>query len=130
MVRRIFFWGFIISAISAVIYIFFPSQILQILTNDAEVIEATKTFVFWTVLIPITGFAAFLWDGIFIGATASKEMRNAMIFSSIAFFASYYITTPLLGNNGLWLSFIIYLAIRGLTQTIWAKNALFNKKEV
>ena len=125
MLRRLFFWGFIVSAVSAVVYIFFPSQILHILTNDLEVINTTKTFITWTVLIPITGFAAFLWDGIFIGATVSKEMRNAMIFSSITFFASYYIATPILGNNGLWLSFILYLAVRGITQTVWAKKALY-----
>ncbi len=125
MLRRIFFWGMIVSAVSSILYIFFPTQILHILTNDLEVIEVTKTFIFWTVLIPVTGFAAFLWDGIFIGATASKEMRNAMIYSSIIFFASYYIFTPLWGNNGLWLSFILYLVVRGLTQTIWSKKALY-----
>lgn len=126
MLKRLFFWGFIISAFSVVVYIFFPSQILNILTNDQDVIEITKSFIAWTILIPITGFAAFLWDGVFIGATASKEMRNAMIFSSITFFVSYYIATPILGNNGLWLSFILYLLVRGLTQTIWAKKALFS----
>ncbi len=130
MLKRIFFWGFIVSAVSVVLYTFFPNQILQILTNDHEVIETTKQFIFWTVLIPITGFAAFLWDGIFVGATASKEMRNAMIFSSIVFFACYFISVPLLGNNGLWLSFILYLSIRGITQTIWAKKALFKEPSI
>lgn len=124
MLKRLFFWGFVISAFSAIIYIFFPSQILNILTNDKEVIEVTKSFITWTVLIPITGFAAFLWDGVFIGATASKEMRNAMVFSSFTFFICYYISTPYMGNNGLWLSFILYLIVRGVTQTIWAKKAL------
>lgn len=124
MLKRLFFWGFVISAFSAIIYIFFPSQILNILTNDKEVIEVTKSFITWTVLIPITGFAAFLWDGVFIGATASKEMRNAMVFSSFTFFTCYYIATPYMGNNGLWLSFILYLIVRGVTQTIWAKKAL------
>ncbi len=128
MLKRLFFWGFIVSAVSAVVYIFFPGQILHILTNDVEVIEFTKSFITWTVLIPITGFSAFLWDGIFIGATASKEMRNAMIFSSLTFFACYYITTPTMGNNGLWLSFILYLSVRGITQTVWAKKALFKQQ--
>lgn len=124
MLKRIFFWGFVVSAVSSILYIFFPNQILQILTNDAQVIETTKTYVFWTMLIPITGFAAFLWDGIFIGATASKEMRNAMVLSSATFFICYYLATPALGNNGLWLSFILYLSVRGITQTVWAKRAL------
>ena len=129
MLKKLFFWGFVVSAVSMVIYLFFPNQILQILTNNKAVIETTKSFLFWTVLIPITGFAAFLWDGIFIGATASKEMRNAMIFSAIVFFACYYIATPIMKNNGLWLAFILYLSVRGITQTIWAKKALFTKGE-
>lgn len=124
MIRRLFFWGFIVSAFSAVLYAFFPRQILQILTNDQEVIIAATSFIFWTVLIPITGFAAFLWDGIFIGATASKEMRNGMILSAISFFVCYYTTKSFLGNNALWLSFIIYLLVRSVIQTLWAKKAL------
>ena len=124
MIRRLFFWGFIVSAVSALLYILFPNQILQVLTNNQEVIATTKSFTFWTILIPITGFAAFLWDGIYIGATASKEMRNAMVISAIIFFISYYSTKSLLGNNALWLSFIIYLSVRGIIQTLWAKKAL------
>ena len=124
MIKRLFFWGFIVSAFSVVLYIFFPNQILHILTNNQEVIATTKSFTFWTILIPITGFAAFLWDGIFIGATASKEMRNAMVLSAIIFFASYYTTRSFLGNNALWLSFILYLSFRGILQTLWSKKAL------
>lgn len=124
MIRRLFFWGFFVSALSAVLYVFFPRQILQILTNDQEVITTATSFIFWTVLIPITGFASFLWDGIFIGATASKEMRNGMILSAISFFVCYYTTKSFLGNNALWLSFIIYLLVRSVIQTLWAKKAL------
>lgn len=124
MIRRIFFWGLMVSMVAVVIYMFFPNPILHIMTNDVAIIEHTKDFMFWTVLIPIVGFAAFLWDGIFIGATASAEMRNAMILSSAVFFACYFIMTPLWGNNGLWMAFILYLLVRGVTQTIWAKKAL------
>ena len=124
MVRRIFFWGLMVSLAAVVIYMFFPDPILRIMTNDLDIIAYTKEFMFWTVLIPIVGFAAFLWDGIFIGATASTEMRNAMILSSVVFFACYFIMTPLWENNGLWLAFILYLLVRGVTQTFWAKKAL------
>lgn len=124
MIRRIFFWGLVVSLAAVMIYMFFPDQILRIMTNDLHIIERTKDFMFWTVLIPVVGFAAFLWDGIFIGATASGEMRNAMILSSVVFFAAYFIMTPLWGNNGLWLAFILYLLVRGVVQTFWAKKAL------
>ena len=124
MIRRLFLWGFIVSAFSAVLYVFFPQQILEILTNNQEVITSARSFIFWTILIPITGFAAFLWDGIFIGATASKEMRNGMVLSSISFFICYYTTRSFLGNNALWLSFIVFLLARSIIQTLWAKKAL------
>lgn len=127
MLRRIFFWGLTVSVVSVAVYVVFPERILHILTNDAEVIAHTRKFLFWTALIPITGFAAFLWDGIFVGATASKEMRNAMIFSSAVFFACYFVAVPLWGNNGLWLAFILYLSVRGIAQTVWAKRALFSR---
>lgn len=124
MLKRIFFWGWMVSITAVVIYALLPYQILHLLTNNEQIIESTRNFMFWTVLIPLTGFAAFLWDGIFIGATASKQMRNAMILSSLFFFAVYFIITPLWGNNGLWFSFILYLLGRGVLQTIWSKKAL------
>ena len=124
MIRRGFFWGVVVSLAAVVIYSLFPSQILRIMTNDVLIIERAKDFMFWTVLIPVVGFAAFLWDGIFIGATASRQMRNAMVYSSGIFFACYFVFTPFWGNNGLWLSFILYLLVRGLMQTVWAKKAL------
>lgn len=124
MIRRVFFWGLMVSLAAVVVYMIFPEAILRIMTNDHAIIAQTKDFMFWTVLIPIVGFAAFLWDGIFIGATASAEMRNAMILSSIVFFAAYFILAPLWGNNGLWFAFILYLFVRGATQTLWAKKAV------
>lgn len=123
MIKRIFFWGLVVSLVAMVVYLLFPDLILRLLTNDAHIITATKGYLFWTLLIPIAGFAAFLWDGIFIGATASVEMRNAMILSTIIFFGSYFLMTPVWGNNGLWFSFILYLATRGITLTFMARKA-------
>jgi MATE family multidrug resistance protein len=122
MIKRVFFWGLIVSVFAVTIYTFFPNQILHLLTNDPTIIAETKNFMFWTILIPLTGFAAFLWDGIFIGATASGQMRNAMIVASIIFFTSFYFLKPLWGNNALWLSFILYLAARGVTLTYMSRK--------
>lgn len=129
MLKRLFFWGLIISVVSGIAYTLFPSQILNILTNDIHIIEGAQSFLFWTILIPFTGFAAFLWDGVFIGATASKEMRNTMIFAAIVFFATYYSLKSALGNNGLWVAFILYLLMRSSVQTFLAKR-LFEKQTV
>src|SRR5690554_531890 len=122
MIKRIFFWGLMVSVLAMTIYTLFPDLILRMLTNDTFIIAETKSYMFWTLMIPFAGFAAFLWDGIFIGATASSEMRNAMIISSIIFFTSYFLLTPTWANNALWFSFIVYLAARGITLTIMARK--------
>lgn len=122
MIKRIFFWGLMVSFFAMTVYTLFPDLILSLLTNDIFIIAETKKYLFWTLLIPIAGFAAFLWDGIFIGATASSQMRNAMIISSVIFFVSYFMLKPVWGNNALWFSFIIYLATRGITLTFMSKN--------
>ena len=128
MIKRLFFWGLIVSLLSMILYMIFPDLILRLLTNDAIIIAQTKDYLFWTLLIPIAGFAAFLWDGIFIGATASAPMRNAMIISTIIFFSCYFLLRPLWGNNALWFSFIVYLAARGITLTLMSKKIFSYEK--
>lgn len=128
MIKRIFFWGLMVSLFAMIIYTFFPDLILRLLTNDLFIISETKNYLFWTLLIPITGFAAFLWDGIFIGATASAPMRNAMIISTVIFFGSYFLLSPFWGNNALWFSFIVYLATRGITLTLMSKKIFKHEK--
>ena len=78
----------------------------------------------WVVLIPLAGFQAFVWDGVFIGATATRAMLLTMAVATAAFFICYHLTFPLWGNNALWMSFIIYLFSRGMLQTALAKRTI------
>lgn len=69
----------------------------------------------WIIIIPLTSTAAFIWDGIFIGVTASKGMRNAMIISSLLIFLpSYYLTSNSMGNNSLWFALNLFMIARSL----------------
>ena len=86
---------------------------MGILTNKETVIDLAMRYIVWTVLVPFTGFAAFIYDGIYIGATASKGMRNIMFVATGAFFLLYFILQPLWGNHGLWCAFIVFLTLRG-----------------
>lgn len=117
LIKRLFLWGIALTALFTIIYALFTGNILQLLTDKTTIIEASKDFRIWALLFPVAGFAAFLWDGIFIGMTASRQMRNAMFVAVAFFFVIYYVLTPVLGNNALWLSFITYLAMRGIMQT-------------
>lgn len=116
LIKRLFLWGVGLTCLFSIIYAFFSKDILNLLTDKQNVIQLANEYIEWALLIPIAGFAAFLWDGIFIGMTASKQMRNSMFGAMLIFFMVYYSTRGLLGNNGLWLAFIVYLASRGIIQ--------------
>lgn len=118
LVRRLFVWGVGLTAFFTVLYALFSTDILRLLTDKQNVIELANEYIVWALFIPIAGFAAFLWDGIFIGLTASRQMRNSMFVAMLLFFALYYTTRGVLDNNGLWLSFIVYLAARGVIQAV------------
>ncbi len=84
------------------------------LTDLAPVREIAERHLPWTAGYVVASFAAFQLDGVFIGATGTTEMRNASILSFIAFYAASRILTPLLGNEGLWLAFLLYVTARAV----------------
>ena len=78
------------------------------------------------ILIPLITFAAFLWDGIYIGATAARAIRNTMVISALAvFLPSSLILMHFFGNHGLWVAFLMFMVARGLSMTLMAKKAVF-----
>lgn len=128
VIRLLFIWGLAISVPFSLSYLFAGSKILYILTNDKEVIAQTLPYMFWVALIPILSFAAFLWDGIYIGATASKAMRNAMIVSTLfVFIPAYYLLVGPMGNHGIWLALMIFLLSRGVALHILAKKSIYGQ---
>lgn len=116
LLKRIFLWGSCLAFLFTILYYLFADLLLNILTNKQDVIDICIQYEFWVLLVPICGFAAFLWDGIFVGAMASSQMRNSMFVAAVSFFVLYYTLSPTMGNNALWLAFIIYLFARGIIQ--------------
>ena len=113
VIRYLVYWGCGLTLVFTLLYFLLGEWILRLLTDKIEVIAFTMGFMRWAVLVPIAGFAAFLFDGIYIGATASKAMRNIMFVATAVFFGGYYILTPMMGNNGLWIAFLLFLVFRG-----------------
>lgn len=118
-VKNIFVIGWIMSFITTVLYFLFPQGLLYLLTDEQEVIDYALHYAHWAALIPLCGFAAFLWDGIFVGATHSRAMRLTMIAGVTAFFAIYCSASVFgfLAESGLtilWIAFLSYLLIRSL----------------
>ncbi len=122
-VRALMRWGAALAIIYTIIYFIGGEWILGILTDSNNVREAAGVYLPWAVTVPLAGFAAFIWDGIYIGATATRGMLKAMFMAMVAFFVIYYTLLPLLGNHALWLAFIAYLLTRGIAQTLlWPRH--------
>lgn len=112
----------------SLVYLLLGKDILSLLTDDRHVLEVCADYRLWSVAIPVAGTMAFVWDGILIGLTRTKIMLISMLLSTIMFFVIYFSCSSSLGNHGLWLAFIIYLALRGLFEYIFYK--LQNQKTV
>ena len=126
VIRYLFLWGSGIALIFTIIYIVASKEIIGLLTNDTSVIQISSEYIIWAIIIPIASFSAFIWDGIYIGATASKGMRNAMLFAATFIYLPSFFLINYWGNHGLWFAFVFFLAGRGLFQTILAKKYIGN----
>ena len=94
------------------------------MTDDAGIRDSASDYVYWAAVIPMAGFMAFTWDGIFIGATRTRDMLFSMGWAMIVFFAAYFLLSPRLGNDGLWLAFALYLAVRGvILHLLWKRHS-------
>lgn len=118
VVRHVFLWGAGVTLLFTLAYAVGGNGFLHLLTDETEVIAATSDYYFWAFLIPVAGVAAFVWDGVFIGITASRGMLVSSVVATALFFALYHLLSPAWGNHALWLAFILYLATRGLVQTL------------
>ena len=133
-VRLLILWGLALTVVFTGLYAAFGNQFLHIFTDKTDVIAAAGDYMTWVLAIPVCGFAAFLFDGIFIGATATRTMRNAMFIATAAFFAIYYGLKYHFGtadehvwNNILWTAFIVFLTLRGLLQAIRVRKDIYGK---
>lgn len=128
-IRHIFKWGWILTGIGTIIYLIFDVGILRLLTTNQEIIAACKPYMIWIYFVPIFGFAAFLWDGIYVGATASKAMRNAIFIATAAYFFVNFTLQQFMGNGALWLSLLLFLLLRGIGMKFFAPKAILKKIE-
>ncbi len=123
-IKALFIWSIILTIIFTLIYSFGGKSILSILSNDNDVIALSLHYYKWAVAIPIAGFAAFTWDGIYIGATATKAMLLSMFSATIIFFVLYFTLFPIYANHALWIAFLSYLLVRGIVLTLLPKKFL------
>jgi multidrug resistance protein, MATE family len=126
VVRRLFVWGGTIALAFTLIFLAGGGLILRMLTNEPGIIAEAQPYMFWVVLVPLITFAVFIWDGIYVGATASKAMQNSMVVITLfIFLPAYYLLSPLLGNNGLWLAMMLFMGARGVFLSVLARRNIY-----
>lgn len=117
-VRAILTLGGMLALMFTILYVLGGSGLLQMLSSDRDVIEASGEYSVWAVCIPIVSFAAFMWDGIFIGLTRTRMMLLSMASATGVYFLLLFLLGDRLGNHGLWIAFLAYLAVRGIVLTL------------
>lgn len=126
MIRYLFVWGFGLALILSVGFLFFRDPIMRIFTDHAPILRLAKAFAWWIVLAPLVNNFAYLWDGIYLGATASKPMRNSMFYATVLVFVPvFYIANYWYDNHALWLAFTLFMIARGSMLWWWADRNLF-----
>lgn len=130
--RRLFLWMAGVTALFTLAYALGGMWFIAQLTDEQPVVDAAREYIFWAWLIPAAGAVAFIWDGVFIGLTATRGMLVSSAIAAATFFAIYTLAARLLPtgthasllNHALWLAQIVYLAMRGLVQTVWYRRKI------
>ncbi|MGI6232333.1 MAG: MATE family efflux transporter [Prevotella sp.] len=120
IVNRLFHWGEIMTASFTLLYLIGGQPLMHLITSEPHVLNVARTYFPWALLIPITGMAAFVYDGIFIGITQTRGMLISSCSAAIVFLL-IFISGKSLGfstNHLLWFSFIAFLSTRGIVQYI------------
>ena len=120
-VKKCVIWCLVVAIIYIGVYIGWWRDLLMLFISsdaqDAEVLlDYAGRYIGWIIAIPLAAAMPFVMDGIMVGATQSRIMRDSMILSTIAYFTLFYAFKPIIGNNALWLAFSSYMFLRGALQ--------------
>lgn len=127
-VKKSVVFGFLLALAFTLVYIFASRGILYLLTDSQSVILLAEEYYFWLWIIPVISFLAFLYDGIYVGATATSTMRNIMLVSVLVIYVpALFIFKYYWGNQGMWLAIIFLLATRGVGLGLFLKKSVYNK---
>ncbi|MEM6377458.1 MAG: MATE family efflux transporter [Bacteroidota bacterium] len=115
-IRLAFVWGMVLAVGFSLLYTFAGQPLLHVFTTETDVIQAAQPYLIWMMIFPILSTPCYIWDGVFIGLTASKAMRNCMILAILIFLGTYYFYGQHNGNHGLWLTMLLFMVARGIIQ--------------
>lgn len=119
--RAIFQWAFLFGGVLMLIFWAFGERLLHLFTDQGVLVTQAEPYLFWILIAPVVNVPAYIWDGIFLGATASRALRDTVIFSTVLFLGAAYWLMPY-GNHGLWGALTLLLVARGVSLTVLARK--------
>ena len=127
IVKSLFNWSIGVGLVFTAVYAVWGDWCMALMTNDASVLEGTQQYMFWLIAMPIVSALAFMWDGVYVGATAGTQIRNAMIWAAVGFVALYAATYRLCGAQALYIAYFAHLAARVIYLTVkWKELRIEN----
>jgi multidrug resistance protein, MATE family len=112
-------WAFGCAATFSLFYLLFGPTLIALLTNQPAIRAAALQYLPWAVLSPLVSVWSFQLDGVYIGATRTRALRDSMAFAAIGFLAATLLLQPAFGNHGLWASLMVLMILRGVTLGRW-----------
>ena len=109
------FWGLVSNCVLALVFAVSGGWIIDVMTTSAEVREVARIYLPYMIAAPVLGWAAWMLDGIFVGATRSGDMRNMMVVSFLVYAAAAWVLMPIYANHGLWGALLISFVARGVS---------------
>jgi MATE family multidrug resistance protein len=124
VVRLLFAWSLGVGVLFTLIFYIWEEPLYRLMTSDSIVLGRLADYTFWLVAMPIVSTLAFMWDGVYAGATAGKQIRNAMIYAALGFVVCYVATFWWLGIQGLYIAYFAHLVARvGYLTAAWRSVA-------
>ncbi|MBR6117441.1 MAG: MATE family efflux transporter [Paludibacteraceae bacterium] len=118
VVHSLFNWSIGVGIVFTLIYAVFGKEVIGIMTDDATVLEASTRYMGWLIAMPIVSALAFMWDGVYVGATAGVPIRNAMIWAAVGFVLLYLTTYQWAGAQALYIAYFAHLIARVVYLTV------------
>ncbi len=119
-VKKCMVWCMVVGVAYVALYVGWWRELLGLFVEDGanaeQIIEYAGRYIGWIIIIPLAASLPFMMDGIMVGATQSRIMRNSMVLATAAYFLLFYTLEPVIGNNALWLAFTSYMFLRGVFQ--------------
>ena len=125
-VKKCMVWCMVVGVAYVALYVGWWRELLGLFVEDGanaeQIIDYAGRYIGWIIIIPLAASLPFMMDGIMVGATQSRIMRNSMVLATVAYFLLFYSLEPVIGNNALWLAFTSFMALRGVFQFFMSRR--------